>query len=300
MNRESVATRYGAIDIGTNAIRLVVKEISVSEQNTYWNKLCYTRMPIRLGADVFTLGSVSEAKMNQLVHTFEGFKQLMKALNVQDYRVCSTSAMREASNAKEVIDRVKKETDVLIEVLSGVEEAELIMSNFKTQNLDPNGSYLYIDVGGGSTEVSLIENNRRIESRSFKLGTVRILKKQDTKEEWKEVKKFAKELGKNYTKMVGVGTGGSINKIFKESGRKSYERLTYANVVQVKKYYESFSVKDRINILKMRPDRADVIVPAAKLYKIIMKEAKVSEMIVPKIGLSDGIILDQYLKNQQG
>jgi len=173
--------RYGAIDIGTNAVRLVIKELRQKEGANHWYKLCYTRVPIRLGEDVFSEGAISQKKMSQLVLGLKAFKHLMTAMDVKGYRACSTSAMREASNAKEVLSYILDEAKINLEVLSGAEEAKLIMANFKTQKLDPSRYYFYVDVGGGSTEISLIHNNEKIQSRSFNIGTVRMLKGQLTK-----------------------------------------------------------------------------------------------------------------------
>ncbi|MFT4661963.1 MAG: exopolyphosphatase/guanosine-5'-triphosphate,3'-diphosphate pyrophosphatase [Patiriisocius sp.] len=289
--------RFGAIDIGTNAVRLVIKELRVNDEGNHWYKLCYTRVPIRLGEDVFTSGYISDKKMNDLALTFKAFKYLMKAMEVKDYRACSTSAMREAKNATLVQSYIQEEADIKIEILSGKEEAELIIENFKTQKLDPKGHYFFIDVGGGSTEISLIYENERMMSRSFDLGTVRALSGQDSTVQWNEMKEFAQTVKSKYKELIGIGTGGNINKLFKESGHKTNEMMTLRDIIQVKEYFSTFTYDQRINMLKMRPDRADVIIPAAEIFIHVMENAGVEKMIVPKIGLSDGIILDLFQRN---
>ncbi len=290
--------KIAAIDIGSNAVRLLIKEIVKEKKQIDSIKISYTRVPIRLGEDVFTKGKISKEKQNQLVKTVKAFKHLMDVQNIKVFRACATSAMREAENNKEVIKHIYKETKINIDLVSGEQEAELIFSNFVTQRLDKNKIYLYIDVGGGSTELSVIKKGKKGRAASFKLGTVRILEGKDEKDYWEELKKFSIALKEKHKTISGIGTGGNINRIFKESRRKTFENITFKEIEQIKEYIQSFSMSDRVRLLKLKPDRADVIIPAAKIYLFVMKHAGIKELVVPRIGLSDGIIFDLYEKNK--
>ena len=289
--------KIAAIDIGSNAVRLLIKEIVNDKKRIDSIKISYTRVPIRLGEDVFTKGKISEEKRYQLTKTIKAFKHLMDVQDIKLFRACATSAMREASNNKEVIKHIAKETKITIDVITGEEEAELIFSNFVTQKLDKDSVYLYIDVGGGSTELSVIKKGKKGKAASFKLGTVRILEDKDEKQDWAELKAFSSSLKEKYKTIIGIGTGGNINRIFKESRRKTYENITFKEIEQIKEYIQSFSMADRLRLLKLKPDRADVIIPAGKIYLFVMKYAGIKELVVPRIGLSDGIIFDLFHKH---
>ena len=290
--------KIAAIDIGSNAVRLLIKEVVKDKKRTDSIKISYTRVPIRLGEDVFTKGKISKEKENQLVKTIKAFRHLMDVQEVKVFRACATSAMREAENKREIVKHIFKETKVELEVISGEEEAQLIFSNFVTQRLDLDKTYLYIDVGGGSTELSVIKKGNKGKVASFKIGTVRILENKDEKEFWNEIKEFALQLKEKYKHIIGIGTGGNINRIFKESRRKTFENISYKEIEQIKEYIHSFSMIDRIRLLKLKPDRADVIIPAAQIYLFVMKHAGIKELIVPRIGLSDGIVYDLYHKER--
>ncbi|MEM7163278.1 MAG: exopolyphosphatase [Bacteroidota bacterium] len=292
--------KIAAIDIGSNAVRLLIKEIVKDKKRIDSIKISYTRVPIRLGEDVFTIGKISEEKRYQLTKTIKAFKHLMDVQDINLFRACATSAMREASNNKEVLKHIAKETKIGIDVITGEQEAELIFSNFVTQKLDREKVYLYIDVGGGSTELSVIKKGKKGKAASFKLGTVRILEDKDEKRDWNEMKEFSSSLKDKYKHIVGIGTGGNINRIFKESRRKTYENITFKEIEQIKEYIQSFSMTDRLRLLKLKPDRADVIIPAAKIYLYVMRHAGIKELVVPRIGLSDGIIYDLYQKHLEG
>jgi exopolyphosphatase/guanosine-5'-triphosphate,3'-diphosphate pyrophosphatase len=291
--------RFGAIDIGTNAVRLIIKEVRHYDGNYESFKICYTRVPIRLGADVFTRGDISREKQEQLMNCMRAFKILLEVQKVEGYRACSTSAMREASNGKEVVDYIRSESGVELEVLSGEEEAEALMINFRTQRLNPQQLYLFIDVGGGSTEFSLIRNGERIHAESFKIGTVRELHAKVDPNEWVRLEAFAKQVADHHEEVIGIGTGGNINRIYKEAGKTQLTHITREEILQVRNYMDTYSYEERIHLLKLKPDRADVIIPAADIYLRSMEHAGVNTMLVPKLGLSDGLILRMFNQLEQ-
>lgn len=286
--------KFAAIDIGSNAIRLLIEEVHIDEGKYHIEKVSLTRVPVRLGEDVFGQGKISKEKIRQLIKTMKAFWYLMEVHHVVYFRVCATSAMREAKNRKEVLNRVKREANLDIEVLSGDEEAGLIFSNYLTQNLQTDKNYLFIDVGGGSTELTLIQNGQKTLGKSFDLGTVRMLASAVKESEWKKVKKWLSEAVKPESTLIGIGTGGNVNAMFKLQGKKMQETLNRKEIQEQFEYLSSFTFDQRIVRLRMKPDRADVIIPAARIYMNIMDYAGINDMIVPKIGLSDGIILDMF------
>jgi exopolyphosphatase / guanosine-5'-triphosphate,3'-diphosphate pyrophosphatase len=286
--------KFAAIDIGSNAIRLLIEEAHLDEGKYHIEKVSLTRVPVRLGEDVFTNGKISKEKIRQLVKTMRAFWYLMEVHQVVYFRVCATSAMREAKNRKAVLGRVKKEANLSIEILSGDEEAELIFSNYLTQNLRTDKDYLYIDVGGGSTELTLIQAGKRIKGKSFDLGTVRILSNAVKPGEWEKLKTWVQSSLQNGQQLLGIGTGGNINTMFKVQGKKPSEYLSLQEIKEQYVFLKSHTFDQRVVRLRMKPDRADVILPAAEIYLRIMEYAGIEELMVPKIGLSDGIILDMF------
>lgn len=286
--------KLAAIDIGSNAIRLLIEEVVVIDNgDNFFRKISLTRVPIRLGEDVFGNGKITEEKAERLIKTIKAFKLLMEVNGVSHYRACATSAMREAKNGHAIKKQIKDKVDVKIEIIEGIEEAELIFENFKNAKLPDNQAYLYIDVGGGSTEISLIKNNKKLKSKSFKLGTVRLLKGTAPKTAWDEVEKWLKNL-KVTENIIAIGTGGNINRIFKESNHRFGENIAYNEIKTIVDHIGKHSYEERVNKLNLKPDRADVIIPAGKIYLTIMKTAKIQEMIVPKVGLADGVIFNLY------
>lgn len=287
--------RLAAIDIGSNAIRLLIEEVISNGTETIVRKISLTRVPLRLGADTFYNGKISTKTTNRLVRTMEAFWKLMDVHEVVDFRACATSAMREASNGEMVCDIVRNRANISIDIIPGQEEAELLFSNFEgRKNLDPNRKYLYIDLGGGSTEITLIHNNQRVAAKSFKIGTVRGLKGNIQEDYWTQLQEWVTQNVDLQEDIMGIGTGGNINRLHKEAGLKSSETLSLHALQEVSDFLSSHSLEDRIIKLKLKPDRADVIVPAAQIYLKIMKMANLSEIQVPKVGLSDGIILELY------
>ncbi len=288
--------KLAAIDIGSNAVRLLIEEAFESSEKTYFKKISLTRVPIRLGEDVFTTGEISENKAKKLVKVMKAFRLLMEVNDVENFRGCATSAMREAKNGKEVRRLIKKSSKVNLDIISGDEEADLLFGNFASSDFDfeKDKTYLYIDVGGGSTEVTLIKKNERVQSHSFKLGSVRLLKTEISISEWKAAYKVIRDMVQDEKDVIAIGTGGNINRIYKESPHSFGEKIKLREIKKIVRHIESFSYEDRIRKLKLKPDRADVIVPAGKIYTTFMKAANSKEMMVPKVGLSDGIIFKMY------
>lgn len=282
--------RYAAIDIGSNAVRLLIADIIENNEEISFKKNTFIRVPLRLGDDAFVDHKISEKKMQELVDTMTAFGLLMKVYKVQDYMACATSALREAQNGAEIVARVKETSKVNLEIVHGQREANIIYSSHIEQHLERKKNYLYIDVGGGSTELSIFCDGEMIASRSFNLGTIRILDNQDKDETWVEMKEWIKNQSKSYKNLQGIGTGGNINKLFKMANEKEGAPLTFVKLRALLSYLESFSLKDRINVLGLNQDRADVIIPASEIFLTVMKWAGVKQIFVPRVGMVDGII----------
>ena len=288
--------RLAAIDIGSNAARLLISEVSTNNDGkTEFNKVNLVRVPLRLGFDVFEKKEISPEKSDMILHTIKAYKHLIQAYGVSHIKAAATSAMRDAVNAREIIDRVRAETGILIDVISGGSEAALIYENHIAENLDRDHAYLYIDVGGGSTELTFFAGNKLVFSASFNIGTIRLLKKQVTEQHWDNMKDFIKRETKDYpNNIIAIGSGGNINKIFSISKRKEGKSLHVDLLKDYYKEFASFSLADRMRLYKLREDRADVIVPALLIYINVMRWANSPEIYVPKIGLADGLIQHLY------
>ncbi|OQP58071.1 exopolyphosphatase [Niastella vici] len=287
--------KLAAIDIGSNAARLLISDVILSNnKRPQFQKVNLVRVPLRLGFDVFDQQKISKEKEDMIINTIKAYKLLMDAYGVQYCKAAATSAMRDASNANEILARVKKETGLSIEVITGDAEASLIYENHIAENLDKNHTYLYIDVGGGSTELTFFAYGRQVFKRSFNIGTIRLLKDQVDDFTWSEMKDFVKRETKPYTDIIAIGSGGNINKIFSLSKRKEGKPLQLQLLKDYYKEFSSFSVADRIRIYKLREDRADVIVPALFIYVNIMRWGNIEDIFVPKIGLADGLIQHLY------
>lgn len=288
--------KLGAIDIGSNGVRLLIANVLESEgQLPLFRKSSLIRVPIRLGADVFLNNQISEENSNRLSESMQAFNLLMKVNKVEKYMACATSAMREASNGQQVADEIFKKTGIKIRIIDGQEEAEIIASTdiysvIETQDK----SYLYIDVGGGSTEFTVFVNGKIESSRSFPIGTVRLLDGMVSSKMWKEVETWIKENTKNFAPLEAIGSGGNINKIFKNSGKKDGQPLSYQYLKDYSKYLSSFTYEERIRVLGFNPDRADVILHALQIYISAMKWGQAKKIHVPRIGLADGIIKTIY------
>jgi len=285
--------KYGAIDIGSNAIRLLIANVIVKEdRETQFKKSSLVRVPIRLGADAFVNGFISEENTARMIDAMESFKLLMKVHNVERYKACATSAMREAKNGLEVAKKIEAQTGVQIDIIGGKEEASIISSTDLSELIQGDNSYLYVDVGGGSTEFTVFSKGQIITSKSFKIGTVRLLnnKKAVNKEMFSSVEKWIKKNTKDLKKLSLIGSGGNINKLFKMSGRTEGKPISYIYLNAQYQFLKKMSYQDRIVELSLNPDRADVIIPATKIYLSAMKWSGARKIYVPKIGLSDGII----------
>jgi len=288
---------YGAIDIGTNAARLLIGEVGHSEGHDFVKKISYVRVPLRLGMDVFDNGKISEHKIQEFKKSMMAFKLIAEVFDVDQLRACATSAMREASNGAEVQALIKKETGVDIEIIQGQEEAELIFSTFLLLEYDMKDPFIVIDVGGGSTEISIFSKGEKPASRSFRVGTIRLLKGKVDSTVWKKMEEWIEANLKKNQKYTVFGTGGNINKIHKFVGKKEKESMSLKEIDEVYDKLKKYDVETRIAKFNMKPDRADVIVPACEIYIYVMKQLKVKELFVPKVGLADGMIHNLHQKN---
>ena len=293
-----VQKKYAAIDIGSNAIRLLVSTITEKEgMETNFRKTSLVRVPIRLGADVFLKQNISENNQDRMIDAMHAFSLLMKAHGVEKYKACATSAMREAENGDAVTDVIKDKTGIEIEIIDGTHEAAIIAATDLHALIQDDHNYLYVDVGGGSTEYTLYSNGESIASRSFKVGTVRLLNDLVENKTWREMEAWVKENTKGYEDISLIGSGGNINNIFKTSGKKDGKPLSLSYLKKYDELLNSYTYEERITELDLKNDRADVIIPASRIYLNSMKWAKASQIYVPKIGLADGIIKSLYHSN---
>lgn len=282
--------RYAAIDIGSNAVRLLIADVIELEETISFKKNTLVRVPLRLGDDAFLDKKISEKKASDLFKTMLAFKNLMDVYKVSDYMACATSAMREAKNGRQMAKKISDEIGLSLEVIDGDKEASIIYAAHFEQTLDKRKNYLYIDVGGGSTELSIFSGGEMIDARSFNIGTIRILDNQDRDETWNEMRDFTKTYARRFKSFSGIGTGGNINKLFKLSEEKEGAALNFARLNKLYGYLNSFSLRDRINVLGLNNDRADVIIPACEIYLNVMRWGNVREIYVPRVGLVDGVI----------
>ena len=289
--------KYAAIDIGSNAVRLLISNVIVEkDKEPQFRKSSLVRVPIRLGADTFLSGKISPENTQRMVDAMEAFKLLMTINNVEKYKACATSAMREAENGQEIAKDIFEKTGVEIEIIGGKKEAAIISSTDLNELIESDASYLYVDVGGGSTEFTIFSKGRIINSKSFKMGTVRLINntKAENKVIFKEVQKWIETNTKDLKKLSLIGSGGNINKLFKMSGRTEGKPISYIYLNAQYQFLKNMSYDDRISELSLNPDRADVIIPATKIYLSAMKWSGARKIFVPKIGLSDGIIKSLY------
>ena len=282
--------RYAAIDIGSNAVRLLIADIIENNHSVSFKKNTLVRVPLRLGDDAFLDHRLSDRKKADLLKTMQAFRHLMDVYKVVDYLAYATSAMREAQNGEEIAAQIKAETNIELEIVNGQKEASVIYSSHAEQNIDKSKNYLYIDVGGGSTELSLFSAGELWASKSFNIGTIRMLDNQDSEESWKDMTDFLRENTRPFKVVSGIGTGGNINKLYRMSDEKEGSPLSFGKLKSLYHYLNSFSLKDRINVLGLNQDRADVIIPACEIYMTVMKAANIKNIYVPTVGLVDGII----------
>lgn len=286
---------FAAVDIGSNAMRLLFCRAYEVNGKPVFSKEELIRLPIRLGEDVFLNGRISDRKVEKLITAMRGFHELIKVYEVDAYRAVATSAMRDASNGMEVIERIRAEAGLNVEIIDGKSEAQLVFSNHIEEVLNPRHAYLYIDVGGGSTELTLYYNHKVMASKSFNIGTVRMLLNKVEKDEWDNMKDWIKSTTLGVRPLSAIGSGGNINKIFKMT-KKDHKSLSYNKLKGINDMLNSYTYNERIEVLGLKPDRADVIVHASKIFITIMKTADIDNIFVPQIGLSDGIVHDLYDK----
>lgn len=288
---------FAAVDIGSNAMRLLFCRAYEVNGKPVFSKEELIRLPIRLGEDVFLNGRISDRKAEKLITAMRGFSELIKVYEVDAYRAVATSAMRDASNGVDVIERIKQEAGLNVEIIDGKSEAQLVFSNHIEEMLNPKHAYLYIDVGGGSTELTLYYNHKVMASKSFNIGTVRMLLNKVEKDEWDNMKEWIRSTTLGVRPLSAIGSGGNINKIFKMT-KKDTKSLSYNKLKGINDMLNSYTYNERVEVLGLKPDRADVIVHASRIFITIMKTADIDNIFVPQIGLSDGIVHDLYDKTK--
>ena len=297
---ETRKTNYAAIDIGSNAVRLLIKEIKEEQGKAHFSKVLMLRVPLRLGFDVFDIGKISEKKEKNMIRLMKAFRHLMKIYDVKHCRACATSAMRDAKNGMDIIKQIEKKTGVHIDIIDGQEEAKIIYNNHVEHMEDQKGNYMYVDVGGGSTEINLLSEGQLVCSRSYNIGTVRMLNNATKDSEWERLKNDLAELAKSYPQTNIIGSGGNINKLYRLADKKNKKKMTMqVSVLQeLHTRLKALSLEERMEQFGMKPDRADVIIPAGEIFLTIANIIGASYIHVPVIGLSDGIIDELYLQNK--
>lgn len=286
--------KFAAIDIGSNAVRLLISNVFEHQRKTYFKKASLIRVPVRLGVDSFLNHQISPENTELLLQTLKGFGHLLAANRVVYYKGCATSAMRDAANGQEIVKRIKKEANINIEIIDGALEAQIINSTQSQLQFPDLNNFIYVDVGGGSTEITVFLNHKKVDSVSFNIGTLRVLNENVDEEEWNRMKKWLNQINTKHEDLEIIGSGGNINKVFKMSLRPQSKPLSLKYINERLRYLNSFSVDERIRILDLNPDRADVIVPALQIFRNVMRWSHSKKVYVPKIGLSDGIIRIAY------
>lgn len=290
--------KLAAVDIGSNAIRLQITKVIDYQGKVNFKKVEYVRFPLRLGKDVFELGMISPSKEEKFMKLMHAFKLLIDLYEVDDYLICATSAMRESENGQSIADKVQQDLELKIQIINGDEEAEIINKAIK-RNLDDK-TYLHIDVGGGSTELNLYVNKEKINAQSFKIGSVRRLGKYDSPQIWEQLNEWIKEnVKKKHHNITAIGTGGNINKIMEMAKKKSNQPVSLTKILEIQKYLNSYTLDERINLLQLNPDRADVIIPASEIYIAVMRVAGANKIIVPDSGMKDGMMQVLYERNNK-
>ncbi|MFT5754377.1 MAG: exopolyphosphatase/guanosine-5'-triphosphate,3'-diphosphate pyrophosphatase [Flavobacterium sp.] len=287
--------KYAAIDIGSNAMRLLITNIvEQKDKPTQFNKSSLVRVPIRLGQDAFTVGEISQESIDRMIDAMKAFKLLMKVHKVEQYKACATSAMREAYNGRDIVELIKKKADIKIDIIDGKIEAAIIAASDLKQFINSDKTYLYVDVGGGSTEFSLFNEGKIVASKSFKNGTVRLLNNMVSDIVWTEIEKWIKNATADYDNITLIGSGGNINKLFKMSEKNQDSPLSYVYLNAQYQKLNAMTYEERISEMGLNSDRADVIIPATRIYLKAMKWSGARQIYVPKIGLSDGIVKAMY------
>lgn len=288
--------KFAAIDIGSNAVRLLLSGVFENGYSPTFRKMSLIRMPIRLGDDAFTHGLISDSKITQLVKTMMGFKHLIDSFQPLDFMACATSAMREAENGPKICARIFAESTIQVEIIDGKKEAQFIFENKSADMFGGHTAYLYADIGGGSTDITLFSQGRIISTRSFNIGTIRLLEGLVTKLYWKQMRQWLKNYTEPYSSIAAIGSGGNINKTCRLANCKNDKPISDNKVMTVRRFLKRFTVEQRIRELGLRPDRADVIIPALDIYLKIMKWSGIRRIYVPQVGLADGIVHILYNK----
>lgn len=291
---------YAAIDIGSNAVRLLIKHVEEDSNGVpHFSKVLLLRIPLRLGFDVFAMGKISEQKEKNLIRLMKSYRHIMKIYDVDSYRACATSAMRDAANGMQIIKYIRKKTDIKIDIIDGQEEARMIYNNHIEQLEDRTGNYMYVDVGGGSTEINLLSQGELVCSRSYNIGTVRILNQAVKDSEWQRLKDDMAALALSYSQINIIGSGGNINKLYRlaDKKEKKQKRMTVDTLRQLYDSLKVLTVEERMEQYGLKPDRADVIVPAGTIFLTIADLIQAAFIYVPVIGLSDGIIDNLYVND---
>lgn len=302
MNNNHQENTYAAIDIGSNAVRLLIKRVEIAENSQpHFTKMLLLRVPLRLGFDVFSKEKISEQKEKNMIRLMKSYRHLMKIYNVNKYRACATSAMRDAQNGMSIIKRIEKKTGIRIEIIDGQEEAKMIYNNHIEYMEDRHGNYMYVDVGGGSTEINLLSQGQLVCSRSYNIGTVRMLSNAVKPREWERLREDMAELALSYPGTNIIGSGGNINKLYRLAEKKDKKQLRMQVTVLRSLYddLQNLSVEERIEKYNLKADRADVIVPAGNIFLTIADIIGANYIYVPVIGLSDGIIDSIYASQSQ-
>jgi len=281
--------KYAAIDIGSNAIRLLIVGVIRNNSINSYRKISLIRVPIRLGEDVFLYKKISKKKIKLLLEALKAFKSLMNIHEVEEYKICATSAMRESSNSSKILKKIRRELDLKINIITGKKEASIIANVF-TKDFNQYKNLLYVDVGGGSTELTIINNGKIITQKSFKIGTVRMLNNLVVKDSWSKYEEWIKKNTKKNNEILTIASGGNANKLLKISGKTIAEPMSKKIIENIYSDLNKYSLEDRILKLNLSPDRADVIIPATEIYLKSMTFAKSNQIIIPRIGLADGII----------
>jgi exopolyphosphatase/guanosine-5'-triphosphate,3'-diphosphate pyrophosphatase len=289
--------KFAAIDIGTNAARLLIAHVQQTEGRIHFQKLAYYRVPLRLGEEVFDKGKISAQKALHFQQTIQAFSLLAQAHEVSAIRAVATSAMREASNGKKIAKQILQETGVQIDIISGDEEAQLIFNSFEILQLQKQQQFVVVDVGGGSTEISIFEHGQKVAARSFELGTIRILKGKTDPQSWSEFSAWIQQNVRLDEAHMIFGTGGNINRALKMLAPKQKDTLTLSALVDLHDTLAALPLEARCAQYQLKPDRADVIVPALKIYITALEALGQQTLLVPKIGLSDGVIYQLYLQH---
>jgi len=293
--------RFAAIDVGSNAVRLLFCNVfQKPDGQTVFKKASLIRVPLRLGEDAFSNQYITKDKEDKLVDTMIAFRHLITVHDVISYRACATSAMREALNSDHIVSRIFTESGIKLEIIDGKKEAEIIYSNQIAEELSNKRPYLYIDVGGGSTELTLFDEGKIIDSISFNIGTIRILQDKIAKSTWNELKDWIYKVTNKYTNIGGIGSGGNINKLVNLARKKDERQISQAKLKEIYAQLSVYTLEERITVLGLNPDRADVIIPATEIFLFVMKHALIDKIMVPQIGLSDGIIhllYEEFIRN---